>query len=515
MFETDGRKGATTLAITSGKGGVGKTSLATNLAIALRRHRHRVCLLDADMGLANANILLGLQAAYSLDDVKAGRVGLDDLILQGPEGVDILPAAAGLERLAVRSPRTEPRLAEALTRLESTYDYLLVDTPAGIGETTRAFIHPCDMSALVITPEPTSLTDAFTLMRTMLREEYAGELAVIVNMLPMGQTGEHLFERFQAAAQRFLEIKLHYLGAVPMDRNVTRAVVRQQPLLTASEPSPAAEAITELADRIRATLPAGRGAQGFTTQWAHHAEAANPAADDVGEGDTAPRPAEAVPSRDTDGSDIPAVVTAPEPFTAAPAWTLDELAEAAESLLARPDLDESAARQFFGRLERRFSERFRRRSGDIKTLLYESLLQDHLSEEQLREIRDVLVETYARRFDAYEAPPPTPSTVNVDDLETRIAALYSAATLDEARSRALMSLLAACHTERFGSHATGIPDGREQELQALKERFESQRRALEARLTETCLLIDEQARLLSEADPAGHRDCRAPRRDED
>lgn len=518
MFETDGRKGATTLAITSGKGGVGKTSLATNLAIALRRQQHSVCLLDADMGLANANILLGLQPAYSIDDVKAGRVGLDDLILQGPEGVDILPAAAGLERLAVRSPKTEPRLAEALAQLESNYDYLLVDTPAGIGETTRAFIHPCDMAALVITPEPTSLTDAFTLMRTMVREEYAGELAVIVNMLPMGQTGQHLFERFQAAARRFLELKLRYLGAVPMDRNVTRAVVKQQPLLTASESSPAADAIANLADRLRGTLPAGQGAKGFTAHWAQDANAAPPAEGAMDEDNAPTQPVEAVTPPDTGGGNIPTVVTAPESFTSTPAWTLDELAEAAESLLAQPELDESAARQFFGRLERCFSERFRRRSGDIKTLIYESLLQDHLSEEQLREIRDVLVETYARRFGGNEAPPPEPSkptAVSADNLEMQIASLYGSAELDEARSRTLLSLVSAYHAERFDTGAAGPPDAREQELQALKARFEAQRRALEDRLTEACLLIEEHARLLSETDPAEHKDCRARPREED
>lgn len=503
MFDYDGRNGAATLAITSGKGGVGKTSLATNLAIALQRRGNRVCLLDADMGLANVNILLGLQPSHSLDDLRAGRVGPAELIMRGPEGMDILPAAAGLERLATRSPHSDPILSSTVAQLEAAYDYLLVDTPAGIGETTRAFVEPCDMTALVITPEPTSLTDGFTLLRTMLREGYEGTPAVIVNMLPADQPGERLFERFQAAAQRYLDIDLCYLGAVPMDRGVTRAVVNQQPLLVSAPQSPAAMALERLAARVTAVLPARSGCGRFGAAWTPQETAPVPP-----EGETAPPTGNTDghrPPADEDGpvADIPTVVTAPEGFETAPQWTLEELAGIAESLLGAPDIDESTARRFFGRLEQSFSERFRRRASDIKALIYETLVQDHLGEEQLREIRDVLVETYARRFsneagaDAPAAPHPHVEGDRRGDLESRLAALYGKTDWDEARSRRLLEWVRALHTERFGPENDDRADITRREVEALRERFESQRRALEARMTEACLLMEEHARVLA------------------
>lgn len=496
VVETDGKNGAATIALTSGKGGVGKTSLAANLAIALRRQGSRVCLLDADMGLANVNILLGLQPRHTLDDLKAGRVTLDELILPGPDGVDILPAAAGLERLAAGAPQREPELVAAVAALERRYDYLLVDTPAGIGTTTRAFIQPCDLTALVITPEPTSLTDAFTLLRTVLRAGYEGRLAVVVNMLPAQQDGRRLFQRFESAARKYLKVELTYLGDVPMDRGVTQAVVNQRPLLLSSSDSPAARSIEALARRLSRMLPPGSGAGRFTASWA----ASEPPAQAIGPAVPEPDPTA------NEAAEIAPVVDTPQEYRGPAGWSLEELADIAESLLASPEVAESAARRFFGRLERRFGERFRRRASDIKTLIYEHLLQDHLAEEQLREIRDVLVETYARRFGGGTASAGHPDVPDVDEVERAIAALYASEHLDQGSARRLVATLSAHHAARFGGPLNPDDARRHRALQALRERFEAHRQDLQTRLTEACLLLEEHARLFEQNPPPPSND---------
>lgn len=497
------------MAITSGKGGVGKTSVATNLAIALSRQHHRVCLLDADMGLANVNILLGIQPQVTLDDVIAGNASFADLIVHGPEGLDILPAAASLERMAVQSPSSEAALARALRDLEYRYDYLLVDTPAGIGNTTKAFVHPCDHAALIITPEPTSLTDAFTLLRALLREHYHGEVSVIVNMIPPGQDGQRLFERFRAAAEHHLHVELDYLGAVPMDRSVTRAVLNQSPLLLSAPESAAAMAIEDLGRRLTQRIGPTTGSHRFSHYWAATAE--QPAeAPDTPERRSPPAPEPAVGA--------PEVVTTPEDMREpgpAPRLSLDELGDEAERMLADPDLPESEARRFFGRLERVFTARYKRRAGDIKTLLYESLLHDQLSYEQMREIRDILVETFARRFPD-ERVPETPSTprspateapgpssepeATLTQLEQLLAGALAGQNWTIEHSRRLLALLDRLHQARFGTLLNAETADRTAEIRALEERFVATRQELQNRLTEICVLIEEHAKLLEEGD---------------
>jgi len=497
------------MAITSGKGGVGKTSVATNLAIALSRQHRRVCLLDADMGLANVNILLGIKPQVTLDDVIAGNADVEDLIVHGPEGLDILPAAAGLERMAVHSPSSEATLGRALRDLEHRYDYLLVDTPAGIGNTTKAFVHPCDHAALIITPEPTSLTDAFTLLRALLRERYQGDISVIVNMIPPGQDGQRLFERFRTAAEHHLHVQLDYLGAVPMDRSVTRAVLNQSPLLLSAPESAAALAIEDLARRLGQRIGPTTGSHRFAHYWAATAEKAPPeTATGFPPGDLGGPPEEPPAAS-------PEVVTTPDDMReppAAPQLTLDELAVQAERLLNDPATPEGDARRFFGRLERSFTARYKRRAGDIKTLLYESLLHDQLSYEQMREIRDTLVQTFARRFpgDRVEDPPvatipssqveppraPDDPDEHLTQLEQWLTEAVGGREWTIEHSRQLLALMEQLHRARFGTALDTESEDTTSEVRSLQNKFIATRQELQNRLTEICVLIEEHAKLL-------------------
>ncbi|UEX79536.1 MinD/ParA family protein [Spiribacter halobius] len=429
ITESDAAGGAaTTLAVTSGKGGVGKTSLATNLAIALARGGSRVCLLDADMGLANVNILLGLRPERTLEDVISGEATLAEVLLEAPEGLRIVPAASGLERLGRRADAGDrARIAAELETLERQFDYLIVDTPAGIGAGTLSFLQACDAVLLTITTEPTSLTDAFTLLKTLRRREYAGRISVMVNMLPAEQEGDRLFRRFDAASQRHLGLTLDYLGHIGMDRAVTSAVLRQQPLLLSSPQAPAARQILQLAATLQRQFPPASGRGGFAAFWqswtgdltdrsrgdeSGETFAASP---DDAQPAAAPTPASAARAEPA------TVVTAPRALREAPAPPADVqgLADAVERTLADPELEESDARRLFATAERAFGARFRRRATDLKNLIYGALLHEQLPREHHREMLATLRASYRQRYGAI----PDDETPTPEALAERLAAL--------------------------------------------------------------------------------------------
>lgn len=420
---------ATALAVTSGKGGVGKTSLATNLGIALAREGARTCLLDADIGLANVNILLGLRPAQTLEDVISGEAALDDVLLDGPEGLRIVPAASGLERLGRRVDATaRRRIVDQLAALERCFDYLLLDTPAGIGTGTMSFLQACDAVLLTITTEPTSLTDAFTLLKTLQRRRYPGDVAVMVNMVPAEQEGERLFRRFNAACERHLGVDLGYLGHVGMDRAVTAAVLRQQPLLLSSPLAPAARQIATLAGALRERFPPARGAGGFATFWSEWAGELGPAtasgepppsmvegvrhetaasADSPGDAERSEAQPAVPGSGDGDRSEAtdPAaspVITPQRELREAqtPPPDVQALTDAIERALADPELAESDARRLFATAERAFGARFRRRATDLKNLIYGALLHEQLPREHHREMLATLRASYRQRYGA-------------------------------------------------------------------------------------------------------------------
>lgn len=238
------------LAITGGKGGVGKTSVSVNLAIALARTGSKVCLFDADTGLANINVMLGLHPAYTLEHLFTGEKSIHDILLEGPAGIDIIPGASGFAQCVELGVKEQRRLVESISELEPKYDYMLVDTAAGISPTVLHFIAASQIAAVVITPEPTSLTDAFSLLKVLRRRGYRRKVEVIVNMASNARQADKVYRRFEAAVKKYLGLQTEQLGALWMDESMRTAVSLQRPVTLFSKEDPSAKGFYRLAEKL-------------------------------------------------------------------------------------------------------------------------------------------------------------------------------------------------------------------------------------------------------------------------
>lgn len=254
------------ITITSGKGGVGKSSLAVNLGITLARLGRRVCIFDADTGLANVNILLGLRPERGLDRVLSGECPIEEVLLDGPHGLRVVPGASGISDCVELDPGRQRRLVSELARIEQDFDYLLLDTAAGVGETTLDFVSAGHRILLVITPEPTSLTDAFSLLKLSLRRQ-AVTCDVVVNMVRDSQEAKQIFQRFDSAARRYLNAEVRMLGFVQRDESLRSAVTLQRPVALFADGDPSRRPFERLAEGLEQT-PADSGqTQSFSRFW--------------------------------------------------------------------------------------------------------------------------------------------------------------------------------------------------------------------------------------------------------
>ena len=255
------------IAISSGKGGVGKSSIAVNLGISLAKTGARVCIFDADTGLANVNILLGLTPQYSLEHVLFGAKAIEEVMLEGPHGVKIVPGANGISECVSLHPRQQMRLTSELARIENTFDYILVDTAAGISDTTLDFISASHHALVVITPEPTSLTDAFSLIKLLKRRRSQIAYHVVVNMCSNTGQAKEVFHRFSAAVEKYIGIEPAYLGYILRDESLRAAVTLQNPVALFPESDPSCSSFIRLADSLdRATAEHTEG-PAFSAYW--------------------------------------------------------------------------------------------------------------------------------------------------------------------------------------------------------------------------------------------------------
>ncbi len=228
-----------TLAITGGKGGVGKTSVALNLSLTLAREGYRVLLLDGDTDLANVSIMLGRYPTRTLANVMAGECRLRDIIMEAEWGLHIIPGASGVEQCVEMEAHESLKVLKALSRLEKDYDYVITDTASGLQQTGMHMIAAAELACVVVTPDPASLTDAFSLIKLLIRRGYRRTPSVLVNMAQGASQARSVFQRLDAAAQRHLGIQLHYLGAIWRDETLRQSVLNQRPvaLMPASDPS--------------------------------------------------------------------------------------------------------------------------------------------------------------------------------------------------------------------------------------------------------------------------------------
>lgn len=242
------------ISVTGGKGGVGKSNVSVNTAIALAEQGKRVVLLDADLGLANLDILLGLSVNKNLADVLAGNATLAEIMVDGPSGIKIIPASSGTQQMANLGEQEHAGIITAFSELAHYMDVLIVDTAAGISRTVTSFVRATQEVLVVVTDEPTSVTDAYALIKVLERDCRMNRFRIVANMVKTPKEGQMLFNKLATVTDRFLDVTLQYCGSIPMDESVRKSVQRQKAVLEAYPRSKAAIAYRSLAQKV-ATWP--------------------------------------------------------------------------------------------------------------------------------------------------------------------------------------------------------------------------------------------------------------------
>jgi flagellar biosynthesis protein FlhG len=237
------------IAVTGGKGGVGKTTVAANLGVALAARGREVLLLDADLGLANVDVMLGLSPRFNLSHVLSGECRLEDAIVTGARGLNVIAAASGVKRMANLSNAEHAGIVRAFDELYHRIDVLVIDTAAGLGDSVLTFCQAAQEVVVVVCDEPASLTDAYGLIKVLSREHRVGRFRVLANQVRNPLHGRELHMKLARVCDRFLNVTLDFLGSVPHDRYARAAVQRQVPVVDAFPSSPAALAIKNLAER--------------------------------------------------------------------------------------------------------------------------------------------------------------------------------------------------------------------------------------------------------------------------
>ncbi len=268
VMESAGRR-ARYVAVTSGKGGVGKSSVAVNLAVRLSGMGRRVVLLDADLGTANADVLCNVAARTNLAHVVAGRRTLSEAMVAAPGGFRLVPGASGLATIADLSAFERARLIQAMQEIDETCDVVLVDTGAGIGPNVLGFALGVDQVLVVTTPEPSAVTDAYALIKSVHRQRSDANVSVFVNLVHSEGEARQVFERVNGVCRRFLQLNLTFAGHMPRDEQVVVGAMRRWPFVLGAPHSDASRSIGCLAHKLdrHASEPRGTGLLGRMVNW--------------------------------------------------------------------------------------------------------------------------------------------------------------------------------------------------------------------------------------------------------
>jgi len=248
--ESSHRAGARAVAITSGKGGVGKTVITANLALSFAMDGKRVMLLDADFGLANLDVVLGISAERNIRDVVSGNSRIADVIVEGPEGVRLIPAGSGVRSLANLSQSQVTSLLDEAFGYDEHVDIFLIDTAAGIAAGVAGILLSADEVIIVAQPEPTAVLDAYAVIKTLVADRPDSDIYVVANCVASDQQGLTVFNNLQNVSERFLNKRLIYAGSIPVDARLRDAVKMRKPSLTEFPNSPFAIAIRKLAGTL-------------------------------------------------------------------------------------------------------------------------------------------------------------------------------------------------------------------------------------------------------------------------
>ena len=238
------------IAVTGGKGGVGKTNISINLGVTMARQGKNVLLLDADLGLANVDVLLGLHPRKNLSHVMSGECELEEIIVTAPGGLKIVPGASGMQAMADLSSVERGGLVNAFSELNTDLDVMLIDTAAGISESVLNFTRAAQEVIIVVCDEPASMTDAYAMIKTLRCEYGVNRFRVITNMVAGAAEGQALYKKLTAVTNRFLDVTLDFMGAIPYDEYLRKAIQKQKPLVEAYPRSKASMAFKNLAQKV-------------------------------------------------------------------------------------------------------------------------------------------------------------------------------------------------------------------------------------------------------------------------
>jgi len=244
------RKGPMILAVTSGKGGVGKTNIVANLSVSLSELGKKVVVLDADFGLANLDVLLGLTPRFHLGDVLFGKKTLTEIMVQGPKGIRIIPASSGLQRMSELTLAQRNHLVESFTNLDSDTDYFIIDTAAGISRNVIHFLLSAQEVIVVSSPEPTAIVDAYAVIKIILTEDNNKKIQVLINSVERAEDAHEVFCQINSVAKRFLNREIDYLGHIERDFHVPQAVCSRMLVTHRFPNAPASRCFRELAHRM-------------------------------------------------------------------------------------------------------------------------------------------------------------------------------------------------------------------------------------------------------------------------
>ncbi len=243
------------IAVSSGKGGVGKTNIVANLALFYRSLGRKVLVLDADLGLSNIDVLFGLAPKFNLKHVLTGEKKMEEILVQGPNGILIIPASSGVKNLTNLSDSQKLKLISELDNLKVPFDIFLIDTGAGISMNVLFFCVAAHEVMVVVTPEPTSIADAYALIKVLTRDYGEKRFKVLVNSARSEKEALETFSKLSLVAERFLSLSLDYLGYLPYERKVKDAIMSQKGFISLYPNSPFSKMLGEVGRKLLTSPP--------------------------------------------------------------------------------------------------------------------------------------------------------------------------------------------------------------------------------------------------------------------
>ncbi|MFW6278808.1 MAG: MinD/ParA family protein [Bacillota bacterium] len=244
------QKKTKTIAIASGKGGVGKSNITVNLGLALQEIGEDVLLIDADMGMANLDILLGLTQKYNLSHILQEKCSFSEALMKGPKDIDILPGTSGVEDFVNINQKEVGRLLNIASQMEANYDIILIDIGAGIHKSVLSFIVGADQAGIVLTPEPTAIMDAYSLIKILSKHKSKNRVGLVINQVESKKQAVELSDRMKSVIQEYLTQEISLMGFIPYDKFLKKSVQKQKPLLLSYPESKASKAIRRLARNL-------------------------------------------------------------------------------------------------------------------------------------------------------------------------------------------------------------------------------------------------------------------------